>query len=97
MQQHGQQQHDQQQCGARSSGVSTSTVDSHRTLNQRPAGGDQDYDAPLCSAQQLSDESVDHSAQWYQETGRMHTADGDRASGDSRVCANMQSGEEVGR
>ena len=29
--------------------------------------------APLCSAQQLADESVDHSAQWYQETGRMHT------------------------
>ena len=66
--QHSQPQHDQQQCGAHSSGVSTSTGDSCRTPNQRPAGGNQD----LTEHQRESYEQyiADPSAQWRGETGR---------------------------
>ena len=66
--QHSQPQHDQQQCGAHSSGVSTSTEDSCRTPNQRPAGGNQD----LTEHQRESYEQyiADPSAQWRGETGR---------------------------
>ena len=70
--QHSQPQHDQQQCGAHSSGVSTSTGDSCRTPNQRPAGGNQD----LTEHQRESYEQyiADPSAQWRGETGRYPTS-----------------------
>ena len=42
-----QQQQQQTSCGAHSSGMSASTVDPHRTPNQRPVGEGQDYSDPL--------------------------------------------------